>query len=305
MKFVTYRRGEEISYGAQMEDGIIPLPEIWPDVPDSLQALIAADGLAKAKSRCESSSARLGLDEVTLLSPLQAPGKLIGLAVNYVAHHKEFDRGELPDKPFITPRPFIMPDTALADPLSVIPWPDFSEEIDYELELAVVIGRTAKDIGPDQARDAIAGYTIANDVSARSTTHAVGRKTRPKDDFFDWLHGKWADGFLPLGPCFVPAADIGDPQNLDLQTTVNGEVRQDSNTSLMIFDVFELVAFCSRLMTLQPGDIIATGTPSGVGKATGKLLQPGDRIRCSIEKIGTLENTMGPKPETWYTPCEK
>ncbi len=310
MKFVSYHIDGVTSYGAWLEGGILSAGAFWPEGPGSFRDVLRRQGgLDEAVARVEDIATPerlLAPEAVQLAPPIWPAGKLIGLAVNYVAHHEEFDRGTaLPDKPQITPRPFLMPPTALAGPGSTIPWPDWSEQIDYELELAVVIGQQAKAIPPGQAREVIAGYTIANDVSARSVTHAAGRKERPKDAFFDWLHGKWADGFLPLGPCFVTAEAIGDPQDLTLGTTVNDEVRQDSHTSRMIFDVFELVAFTSRLMTLEPGDVIATGTPSGVGKATGKLLEPGDRIRCSIEKIGTLENTMGPRPQRFYRPCRE
>ena len=245
--------------------------------------------------------------DVRLLAPLPRPPKAIGLAVNYVEHHREFDRGQdLPDDPrrTTTPRPFLMPQTVVMGTRTTIPWPTFSREIDYEVELAVVIGRAAKDVDPDEALDYVAGYTIANDISARSVTHLAGRSERPKDAFFDWLHGKWSDGFLPLGPFLVTAEDIPDPQNLRLQCLVNGEVRQDARTSQMIFSVAELIAFCSRLMTLLPGDVIATGTPSGVGKATGKLLAPGDEVVCRIEGIGELANTIGPAPTDYYQPCQ-
>ncbi|RPI61622.1 MAG: FAA hydrolase family protein, partial [Planctomycetaceae bacterium] len=174
-----------------------------------------------------------------------------------------------------------------------------------EIELAVVIGKTCRRVAPGDALDYVAGYTIANDVSARNCTHAEGRTKRPKDDFFDWLHGKWGDGFCPLGPYLVTADEVGDPQRLGLELSVNGDVRQKSDTSQMIFDVAELIAFCSQIMTLLPGDVIATGTPSGVALATGKYLTGGDVITCRIEKLGELTNTLGRPPATFYKPCNK
>ena len=171
------------------------------------------------------------------------------------------------------------------------------------VELAVVIGKRAKCVSPDQACGHVAGYTIANDVSARSCTFAHGREKRPRDDFFDWLHGKWADGFCPLGPCLVTADEIPDPMNLALELTVNGQVRQKATTAAMIFDVFELVAFTSHIMTLFPGDVIATGTPSGVGMASGNFLAAGDVIACRIQEIGELTNTLSMPPEKFYAPC--
>jgi 2-keto-4-pentenoate hydratase/2-oxohepta-3-ene-1,7-dioic acid hydratase in catechol pathway len=313
MKLATYVRGGGESFGVVAGDGIVDVPAAWPGGPVSLldalragqpalariAAIAAAGGSARAPA--------IPLADVRLRAPLPQPPKLLGLAVNYAEHHREIDRGhDLPAQPHrdTTPRPFLMPATAVAHPGEEIPWCDFSRDIDHEIELAVVIGRDARRVSPDEAKDCVAGYTIANDISARSATHAAGRAKRPKDDFFDWLHGKWADGFCPLGPWLVTADEIGDPQRLDLELTVDGEVRQKSSTRHMIFSVYELVSFCSHLMTLTPGDVIATGTPSGVGQATGKLLKPGQRITCRIEKIGELTNTLGNPPEKFYQPCE-
>jgi 2-keto-4-pentenoate hydratase/2-oxohepta-3-ene-1,7-dioic acid hydratase in catechol pathway len=309
MKLVTYTRDGKTSFGVLTGEDIFDIPSAWPDGPgDVVDALSRGpEALKELDRRADSPRARrLRPQDVRMLAPITRPPKLMGIAVNYVEHHREFDRGrDLPDDPAntTTPRPFLMPHTALAATGDEIPWPSVSEEIDYEVELAVVIGREAKDIDPADADAVIAGYTIANDISARSMTHAEGRSQRPKDPFFDWLHGKWHDRFCPLGPCIVSADEIPDPQKLRLTLSVNGETRQDAVTDQMIFSVRELVAFASRLMTLTPGDVIATGTPSGVGKATGKLLQPGDRIVGEIEGIGQLVNTMGPRPDEFYRPC--
>jgi 2-keto-4-pentenoate hydratase/2-oxohepta-3-ene-1,7-dioic acid hydratase in catechol pathway len=197
-----------------------------------------------------------------------------------------------------------MPSTAVANPGDEIPWPVYSETIDYELELAVVICKKAKCVDGSNAPDFIAGYTIVNDVSARSVTFAANRKERPWDEFYDWLNGKWADGFCPMGPYILTADEIEDVQDLDMKLSVNGEVRQDANTSQMIYSVADIVSFVSHIMTLEPGDIIATGTPSGVAMATGNFLKAGDRIEASIEKLGTLTNTLGPKPEKFYKPLK-
>jgi 2-keto-4-pentenoate hydratase/2-oxohepta-3-ene-1,7-dioic acid hydratase in catechol pathway len=200
------------------------------------------------------------------------------------------------------PRPFIMPATVVIGPGEEIPWPAYSEQIDYEIELAVVIGKKAKYIPFENALEYVAGYTIVNDVSARSVTFKKNRKTRPWDEFYDWLNGKWADGFLPMGPYLLTQDEISEVQNLNMQLTVNGEIRQKANTSQMIYSVADIVSFLSHLMTLEPGDIIATGTPSGVAMATGRFLQPGDTIECTIENLGTLTNTLGQKPAKFYEP---
>ena len=308
MKLVTYTRAGRESYGVIVEGGICDVPAIWPDGPRSLLAALQAGAPAMERIQALASQVKtlLPQEAIKLLAPIPAPPKVIGLAVNYAEHHREFNRGhDLPEdaRKATTPRPFIMPATAVIGPGATIPWPRYSKQIDYEIELAVVIGDSASCVSPEEAARYIAGYTIANDISGRSVTHAEGRSKQPKDDFFDWLHGKWANGFCPIGPCLVTADEVGDPRSLQLDLTVNGEVRQKASTSQMIFDVYEIVSFISHIMTLTPGDVIATGTPSGVGMATGKLLNGGDVIVCRIEKIGELTNTMGPPPEKFYTPC--
>jgi len=308
MKLATYVRGGHESFGVVTDDGIVDAPTAWPNGPGSvLKALQAPpEALARLAELAPAAGERIPLADVQLLAPIPQPPKVLGLAVNYAEHHAECNRGsELPGDPHArtTPRPFLMPGTAVAAPNAEIPWPGFSRDVDHEIELAVVIGSRAKDVSPEEALACIAGYTIANDISARTVTHAEGRAERPKDAFFDWLHGKWADGFCPLGPWIVTADEIPDPQGLDLELTVDGETRQRSNTGHMIFPVWEVVAFLSRLMTLVPGDVIATGTPSGVGWATGKLLAGGETLTCRIERIGELTNTIGQPPEDFYAPC--
>jgi len=309
MKLATYVHGGVESYGVVTEAGIVEARTVWPDGPASMLELLRAgpDALERLAALAAGAAATVAIDDVALLAPIPQPPKAIGLAVNYVAHHNELQRpADMPSAPrqTTTPRPFIMPATALAGPGAEIPWPAYSRQIDYEIELAVVIGRTARRVSADEAMDYVAGYTIANDVSARSVTHTEGRAERPKDAFFDWLHGKWADGFLPTGPYLVTADDVADPGNLDIELAVNGQTRQKANSSLMIFTVPEIVAFISQIMTLTPGDIIATGTPSGVGAATGRFLEPGDVITCRIDGLGELTNTLGAAPETFYTPCQ-
>ena len=310
MKLATYVHDGQESYGVVRDAGIQAARGLWADGPASVLELLRAGPGAVA--RLAELAARAGptipLDDLTLLAPIPQPPKAIGLAVNYMAHHNEFLRpADMPEAPrqTTTPRPFIMPATAVIGSGAEIPWPAFSRQIDYEIELAIVIGQAAKCVTPEAALDYVAGYTIANDVSARSVTHAEDRADRPKDGFFDWLHGKWADGFLPTGPYLVTTDEIPDPDDLDLELTVNAQTRQSANTSMMIFPVPEIVAFISQIMTLTPGDIIATGTPSGVGAAEGRFLEPGDTITCRIENIGELTNTLGAPPETFYTPCRR
>jgi 2-keto-4-pentenoate hydratase/2-oxohepta-3-ene-1,7-dioic acid hydratase in catechol pathway len=200
------------------------------------------------------------------------------------------------------PRPFLKPATTIIGPDDEIPWPAYSQQIDYEIELAVVIGKTAKSIDSEAALGYVAGYTIANDVSARSVTFKKARSERPWDEFYDWLAGKWADGFCPMGPYLLTTDEVGDAQNLDMELTVNGKTRQKANTAQMIYPVSDVVSFLSHIMTLEPGDCILTGTPSGVAVATGNFLQPGDIIECKIDKLGTLTNHLGDRPRQFYEP---
>ncbi|MFP4105747.1 MAG: fumarylacetoacetate hydrolase family protein [Phycisphaerae bacterium] len=308
MKLASYQHEGRDSYGVVYDGRLVDIPTTWADGPATLLEALqnAENALHRIANIAMSAEHTIQLDDVQLLAPIPNPPKLLGLAVNYVEHHREFDRGhDLPDNPkyHTTPRPFLMPNTAVAHPNAEIPWPSYSRDVDYEVELAVIIGKPTRCVSPEQARDCIAGYTIANDISARTVTHSEQRTERPKDKFFDWLHGKWSDGFCPMGPWMVTADEFGDPAASHLKCWVNDDLRQDADSDLMIFDVYELVSFCSEIMTLTPGDVIATGTPSGVGFPTGRTLSGGDRVTCEIEGIGTLVNTMGTPPESFYRPC--
>ncbi len=316
MKLVTYRHHESISCGIVTNRGIVDIPSAWQDSnpPRSIQEILerGSAGLDRLRLLAESGVPAVSLESVTLLAPLAHPGKLLALAGNYAEHVKEasHDRGfkvGLSESPRQTtvPRPFLMPPTVVCGPGDTISWPSYSKEIDYELELAVVMGKKAKCVDAREAMECVAGYTIANDVSARSVTFKEGRGERPWDEFYDWLNGKWADGFLPMGPYLVMQDEINDVQNLEMTLKVNGQTRQSANTAQMIYPVADIVSFCSHLMTLEPGDIISTGTPAGVGLATGNFLQAGDTIEGTIEGLGTLTNTLGPRPEQFYEPLAR
>ncbi len=309
MKLITYCKNKSISCGILADERIIDIPSVWKGAnsPRSVKEILqkGPSCLAKLAELADSAGDFIPLDSVSLLAPIPRPGKVLALAGNYSEHIREvkLDDG-LSDSPRQTtvPRPFIMPPTAVTGPGEQIPWPVYSETIDYELELAVIIGKEAKFLKPENALDYVAGYTIANDVSARSVTFAKSRANRPWDEFYDWLNGKWADGFLPMGPYLLTAEEIEDAQNLNMNLTVNGRIRQKANTSQMIYPVADIVLFLSHIMTLEPGDVIATGTPAGVGVVTGEFLQAGDSIECTIEKLGTLINTLGVRPEKFYEP---
>jgi 2-keto-4-pentenoate hydratase/2-oxohepta-3-ene-1,7-dioic acid hydratase in catechol pathway len=313
VKLVSYVYDGVVSCGVLTERGVVDIPQSWTGTnPPARVVEILERGpscLDQVRQLVRSDRQVRPLEEVKLLAPIPRPGKVLALAGNYSEHIKEaatkrgFNLG-LSDSPRQTtvPRPFLMPSTAVIGPGETIPWPVYSQQIDYELELAVVIGTKAKCITAGDAPGCIAGYTIANDVSARSVTFSKNRQARPWDKFYDWLNGKWADGFCPLGPYLVTADEIADVQSLKMTLTVNGQVRQNANTSQMIYSVADIVSFLSHIVTLEPGDVICTGTPSGVGVATGNFLKAGDRIDCTIEALGTLTNTLGPRPERFYEP---
>lgn len=235
---------------------------------------------------------RYPLEDVTLLAPLLRPGKILAVAANYQDHVTETG-GERIDKSRISPRLFLKPPTAISGPGEDIALPSVSDRIDWEVELVVVLGRGGKDIAVDDALDHVAGYTVGNDVSARAMDYGYERDT---DDsavgFFDWLNGKWLDGFAALGPWLLTADEVPDPQALEISLELNGEVMQHGSTGDMIFSVAEQIAFASRIMTLEPGDLIYTGTPSGVGLASGRFLKAGDRMTARLAGVGDLVNSV-------------
>ncbi len=235
----------------------------------------------------------LARSEIQLLPPIARPNKLLLLAGNYAAHVRE--QGDLAaerDKtfPYVFMKP---PSTTLVGDGAEVQIPSISPgKIDHEVELAVVLGRSARNVPADTALSHVAGYTIINDMSDRSYQPNPDRDARPRDKFFDWLHGKWHDGFCPCGPCLVTTDEISDPQQLPLQLSVDGELRQDGTTADQVFSVAEVIEFLSSWITLEPGDIISTGTPSGVGNATGKFLSAGQVMVASVSAIGDLTTKL-------------
>jgi len=312
MKLVTYKCENKISCGILTDNGIIDIPSSLSrsDAPRSVKQILALGTpcLNELYVLADTATKFVPTDSVNLLAPIQKPDKLLALAGNYRKHIIEANcKLGLADSPRTTtvPRPFLMPPNVVTGHNTTINWPDFSDQLDHEIELAVVIGKPCRCVTPLRALDHVAGYTIANDISARSVSFKENRTERPWDEFYDWLNGKWSDGFLPLGPCIVTADEFPNPQDVEMELKVNGETRQKANTNDMIFSVAETVSFISHLMTLQPGDIIATGTPEGVAMGTGKWLNPGDKIECKIQGIGTLKNKIGPKPKNLYKPLVK
>jgi len=210
----------------------------------------------------------LSIDEITLLAPVE-PSKVICVGLNYALHAQELEHA-LPEDPVI----FMKPQTSVIGPDAQIIYPKVSQRVDYEAELAVVIGKTIKDVPENEAEDAIFGYTCANDVTARDLQKKDGQ----------WTRGKSFDTFCPIGPWVV--TDI-DSSHLDIQLLLNGEIKQFSNTRYFISSVPKLVSFISQVMTLNPGDVVLTGTPEGVGP-----MQPGDEVIVRLQTIGELRNTV-------------
>lgn len=232
------------------------------------------------------------LSEVQLQAPILYPRKLFCLAGNYAEHIREGGR-DVAEKDKVTPRIFMKPPTTtVVGPYDAIRIPPVGQKIDWEAELAVVIGRQGKAIPVEAALDYVVGYTVINDVSERGLKIREREQSAEWDKFFDWLNGKWLDTFAPMGPWIVTADEIPDPQNLAVSLWVNGQQMQQGNTGQMIFSVADLIHYISQIITLEPGDVIATGTPAGVGSSRGIFLKPGDRVRVEIERIGAIENPV-------------
>lgn len=264
--------GKELP-GLLQHDGIVNLRDHFPDIPD-IDERFFVEGwpgrLADFKAPGHPGTLRLG-------PPLARPSKIICLGKNYGEHAREggFD---LPAAPLL----FCKTPNTINGPFDPVILPVSSGQVDWEVELAVVIGRTGKAIPPQEALAYVAAVTVMNDVSAREAQFADSQ----------WYRGKSFDTFAPLGPALVTLDEVGDLQNLRLTATVNGRIMQDGNTRDMIFGVAEVIADISRDITLYPGDVIATGTPAGVGifRDPPVVLAPGDVVECRIEKIGAIRN---------------
>lgn len=296
--------GAEPRVGALVGDSVIDLASAWDKAPgpqgspglgvrpSDTRSLLTngAEALLHASSAVtwvrqnpeQAEGAVRPLSSVVLRPPLR-PGKIVCVGLNYLDHIREVGR-EVPKAPTL----FAKPPSSVIGPGDAIVKPSSTNELDHEVELAVVIGRQVRHIDRKEARNAVAGYTILNDVSARDMQHLTTQ----------WFTGKALDTSCPIGPVLVTADDLPDPTNLDIQCSVNGVVRQHSNTLNLLFGVDELVSYISDIMTLEPGDIIATGTPGGValGQTDPRWLEVGDTIRCEIASIGVLENSVVADP---------
>lgn len=283
MKLVTYLENHVEKVGALTAVGnsILPLP--WSDMHTLIQA-----SRKELDAAVKASDTVIPLSAVSLCAPIPRPRQdVICLGINYHAHAQEASQYNA--EAFTKERPipiyFSKRVTKAVPPGGYIEsHPGLVERLDYEAELAVIIGKTARNIHANDAADYIFGYTILNDVSARllQTTHK------------QWYFGKSLDGFTPMGPCIVTADEIAFPPSLSITTHVNGELRQNSSTNLLITGIADVIEELSAGMTLLPGTIIATGTPAGVGMGFDppKFLKPGDVVECAIEQIGILRNIV-------------
>ncbi|HYC14186.1 MAG TPA: fumarylacetoacetate hydrolase family protein [Stellaceae bacterium] len=294
MKFVTFRQGNRTAAGLLIDgDRVLDLSEGVSGLAgakSALEVVLAGEvGLAAAREagKRANSGNTLALSAVKVLAPIPHPRKnVFCVGRNYLEHVAEGHRArgteiKLPEFPQF----FTKPQTAIIGPGDEIPYdPQVTQKLDYEVELGVIIGKRGKNISKDRALSHVFGYTIINDVT--------GRDLQRRHE--QWFKGKALDGSCPMGPHIVHASAIKDPQTLDIKLRVNGEQRQSSNTKLMIFDLKTIIEQLSLGMTLEPGDVIATGTPSGVGFAMNPpgLLKGGDKIEAEVEGIGILANAV-------------
>lgn len=290
MKLLTFVREGEYRLGVKLDGGVLDVAGAslhQPDMPSTIEQLLKGGAAARAAlqdlvERSRDAETEL-LDEAALtLAPcVNHPGKIICVGLNYLRHARETN-SEIPEYPIL----FNKFTNSLAGQGEAVPLTRESDQVDYEAELAIVIGSTAKHVDKSSALDYVFGYCNANDLSARDLQMRTSQ----------WLLGKSCDKFLPLGPYVVTSDEVGDPNRLAIRCEVNGEVRQQSNTADMIFPCDEIVSYVSRFMTLEPGDLILTGTPEGVmlGRPADQraYLKDGDMVTVEIERLGTLTNRM-------------
>lgn len=284
MKLAIFRQGEKSRFGVIQDDEILDLSGALPGVGNDLVNLYQNydDAHSAVAAAIADSSDRYALDSVHLEAPLKRPGKFMALGLNYAKHVEEARRNphlkniKVEHQVWFSKMP-----SCINGPYDPIVKPKVTRAMDYEVELAVVVGKRCRNVSVADAPNYIAGYMVANDVSLRDLQKLTPTMTLSKS----------ADTAGPIGPWLTTADDIEDPQNLGLRSFVNGELRQNSNTSDMIFSVYDMVEHMSSVMTLEPGDLFITGTPEGVGAGfkPAKLLQAGDVVRVELDQLGHLE----------------
>ncbi|MEZ4834902.1 MAG: fumarylacetoacetate hydrolase family protein [Caldilineaceae bacterium] len=289
MKLAYFHTDGSSRVGVVVEDRIFDLSAVAQaagiSVPDSVLGILAGGAAAHSAVQrvIDNATQSLPLSAVTLDPPLQPhDGKLFCLAGNYASHIQE-GGGHFAGKDKMTPHFFIKPWTTVVATKQAIRIPAVSTFTDWELELAVVIGRSGRDIAVEDAGGYIAGYTIFNDISARELAYRQDRELQAGDGFFDWLVGKWPDTFGPMGPWITTADAVSQPDRLGMKLWLNDALQQDANTGQMIFSPAEVIAYISQFVSLQPGDVISTGTPAGVGHSPEATTQARRPHRGEIE----------------------
>ncbi len=280
MRFVTFEFGGHARPGVVHGDSVLDLTAAgFSTLLDYIEHNSVGSSQIEKLFSQPAAGAKCPLDEVKLLAPIPRPRKLICVGLNYLDHAKETG-AEVPKVPTI----FNKFATSVIGPGADIVLPKVSKAPDYEAELAFVIGKGGRHIAAENWADHVFGYTIVNDVSARDYQRATSQ----------WLMGKTFDTFAPMGPWIVSADEISDPHNLDIQLEIDGETLQDSNTRELIFKIPELIAFLSSVFTLEPGDIVSTGTPAGVGftRKPPRFLRAGEQVAVKIQGIGELRNPV-------------
>ena len=289
MRLTTYSFSSKEGIGSISGDEIIPFSQDSSLPTDMLSFLEAGSRVFEAANQlCNNSTERISLKEVTLKAPISRPPKIIAIGLNYVDHLEEVRAaGREMDTP-VVPMIFNKQSLSVTGPYEDVHDPKVSKMLDFEGELTFVIGKKCRHVPKDKAHEVIAGYTIANDLSVRDW-----QLRQPT-----FTIGKSFDTHCPFGPAIVTSDEISDPHKLDLTTEVNGEQRQSSNTKHLIFDCFDLVEHLSTAFTLEPGDLVLTGTPGGVGVIEGKFLKQGDVIKISIAELGYIENKVINEPDS-------
>jgi 2-keto-4-pentenoate hydratase/2-oxohepta-3-ene-1,7-dioic acid hydratase in catechol pathway len=285
MKLATFTQDDVTRIGVVDGDAIVDLAAAAPDLPRDMLGFLEAGSKALHAARAAlDGGPRLPLADVHLEAPIARPPKFLAIGLNYADHVAESGR-DVPEHPTV----FNKQSTCVAGPTDPVHLPRISHVLDYEGELGIVIGRRCRHVSRDDAADVIAGYTVVNDVTVRDWQLRV----------HTWTMGKSFDTHGPIGPWIVTVDEIPDPHQLRLRTWVNDELRQESNTKELIFDCFTLVEHLSTAFTLEPGDVIATGTPAGVGigMKPPHLLVAGDVVRIEIEGIGQIENPVIAEPD--------
>ena len=287
MKLITYEKDSKSFIGSIDEGGIVAF-ENDPSIPKDMLGFLdeGLSSMEKAKSLHADKKNRIALSDVNLKAPISRPPKIIAIGLNYSDHLEEVKAaGREIDKPEV-PMIFNKQSLSANGPFSEVHDPSVSEMLDFEGELTIVIGKKCRHVAKEDAHKVIAGYTIANDLSVRDWQLRVPTFTI----------GKSFDTHCPFGPAIVTPDEITDPHNLDIKTFVNGEERQSSNTKHLMFNCFDLVEHLSTAFTLEPGDLILTGTPGGVGVVEGKFLKQGDVVKVEIAELGYIENKIIDEP---------